>query len=285
MKELRTKLKRQLEILGIVLCNPYQYKITYFEELFNVNSLTIKRDLHELRNLGISIHSIKGKGINVSSKIDDNLIKELVIHYIGITSNQSSYDKATSLFVSKLHSTSISIITILHKSIETSHKVKIEYEKPGVMTSEERIIEPCCIFQSDKNWRLLAKNQGKLKQFVLNRIKSIYQLNKTFKRTSQKQVEEIFSTSFKSWLGNERYNVKLKFLTRWSNSIKPSQLMESQKIIEDEDGTIVYETVVNSLKEIAGWIVSRGDGVVVLEPEELKKLVIKTAKGVLKNYN
>lgn len=51
-----------------------------------------------------------------------------------------------------------------------------------------------------------------------------------------------------------------------------------------QDGSIIYETVVNSLNEIASWIVSRGKGVVVLEPESLKKLVIKTAEDVLKNY-
>ena len=60
--------------------------------------------------------------------------------------------------------------------------------------------------------------------------------------------------------------------------------MEFQKIIEYPDGSIEYETIVNSLKEIASWIVSRGEGVIVLEPDELKNKVIKIAKGVLKNY-
>ena len=47
----------------------------------------------------------------------------------------------------------------------------------------------------------------------------------------------------------------------------------------------ILETVVNSLKEIASWIVSRGEGVIVIEPSELRELVIKTAHGVLNNYD
>jgi predicted DNA-binding transcriptional regulator YafY len=40
----------------------------------------------------------------------------------------------------------------------------------------------------------------------------------------------------------------------------------------------------NILNEISGWIVNRGEGVIVLEPEKLKMIVIQTAKDVLKNY-
>ena len=60
--------------------------------------------------------------------------------------------------------------------------------------------------------------------------------------------------------------------------------MEMEKVTEETDVSIIYETVVNSLNEIAGWIVSRVEGVVVLEPEKLKMIVLQTAKDVLKNY-
>jgi len=123
-----------------------------------------------------------------------------------------------------------------------------------------------------------------LKQFLLNNIKSVERLEKKFKPISQKQIDEVFSTSFRCWLGNERYTVKLKFLPPWPDRIKPKQLMEMEKVTEEADGSIIYETVVNSLNEIAGWIVSRGEGVVVMEPEKLKTIVIETANDVLKNY-
>lgn len=69
MKDLKVKIKRQTEILGLVLANPDKYQIYDFEELYEVNDLTIKRDLQELRSLGIDIHSEGKKGITVYSKI------------------------------------------------------------------------------------------------------------------------------------------------------------------------------------------------------------------------
>lgn len=284
MKDYRIQFKRQFEILGNVLSNNYKYNIEYFEDLYEVNNLTIKRDLRWLRNLGISIHSIKGKGIGVFSKIDDELLKDLVMHYTGMTVNQNSYDKATNLLVKKLHQKSISFITTLQRCIENNYCIKIEYKKSEEKNSEVRNIQPYCIFQSDKNWRLLANHEGRTKQFLINKIIRLNQLDKKFKPVSRKYIEEIFAASFKSWLGNERYKVRLKFLPPWPDWVKPRQLMEFQKLIENPDGSIEYETVVNSIKEIASWIVSRGEGVIVLEPEELKNKVIKIAKGVLKNY-
>lgn len=284
MKDFRFKVKRQIEILGLVLNYPDKFITADFEEMFSVNELTIKRDLRELRSMGIDIHSKKGKGISVLSEIPDDTVKNIISEYIGLTANQSSYDMASHLLFQKLKTRSITYITFFQRCIESNHKVKIRYEKRGEDSNQERIVDPYCIFQSDKNWRLLAKHDGKIKQFLLNNILFVEPMNIKFRPVSQNQIEEIFSTSFKSWLGNERYTVRLKFLPPWSYRLKPRQMMEFQKITENKDGSIIFETVVNSLKEISGWIVSRGEGVVVLEPEELTQMVINTAKGSLKNY-
>jgi predicted DNA-binding transcriptional regulator YafY len=284
MKDLKVKIKRQTEILGLVLAYPGRFQIYDLEELYGVNDLTIKRDLQELRSLGIDIHSEGKKGINIYSKIPNEILKGIIPQYIGIAVNQSSYDQATNLFISKLGPKSISTLTQLQICIDKNYTVKILYQKPEEKSIDERIVEPYCIFQGEKNWRLLANHNGTVKQFLLNNIKLVEQLNKKFLPPTQSQIDNIFSTSFKCWLGDERYKVKLKFLPPWPDRIKPKQLMEMEKVTEEPDGSIIYETVVNSLNEIASWIVSRGEGVVVLEPEKLKTIVIQTAKDVLKNY-
>jgi hypothetical protein len=61
-------------------------------------------------------------------------------------------------------------------------------------------------------------------------------------------------------------------------------LVSDQKITKNEDGSITFECTVNSLSEIAGWIVSRGEGVKVITPVQLKNFVIELAEGTLRNY-
>ncbi|MBX3007639.1 MAG: WYL domain-containing transcriptional regulator [Melioribacteraceae bacterium] len=285
MKDLKVKVKRQTEILGLVLANPGKYQLYDLEEMYGVNDLTIKRDLQELRSMGIDIHSEGKKGISVFSKVSNEILRGIIPQYIGIAVNRNSYDQATNLFISKLGANSVSVLTQLQMCIDQSISIKISYQKPEAKVIDERNLDPYCIFQGDKHWRLLASHNGSVKQFLLNNIKSIERLEKKFKPISQKKIDEIFGTSFKCWLGNERYTVRLKFLPPWPDRMKPKQLMGMEKITEEADGSIIYETVVNSLNEISAWIVSRGEGVVVLEPESLKNIVINTAKDVLKNYS
>lgn len=284
MKDLRQKIKRQTEILGLVISSPSSYQIKDLAELYEVDDLTIKRDLQDLRSLGIDIHSNRKKGIAIYNNILNETLKTIIHQYISIAINQSTFDQATNLFLNKLGINAISILTQLQVFIENNYQIKINYLKPDEKIVEERIIEPYIIFQADKNWRLLANHNGTIKQFILNNIKSIEKLNKKFKPVSQKEIEEIFRTSFKCWLGKDKINVKLKFLPPWTDRLKPRKLMELEKVTEYPDGSAIYETVVNSLSEIASWIVSRGKGVIVIEPIELKELVIKIAKEVIDNY-
>lgn len=61
--------------------------------------------------------------------------------------------------------------------------------------------------------------------------------------------------------------------------------MDTESIVENEDGSAVITVTVNSLTEIASWIASRGKEVKVLEPNELKDRVVEIGKGILSNYS
>jgi predicted DNA-binding transcriptional regulator YafY len=151
--------------------------------------------------------------------------------------------------------------------------------------AEERQIEPYCIFQSEKTWRLLAKNSDEIKQFFISRIDSVEILEQKFIPLSREVLEEIFSTSFGSWLGNDKFTVKLRLFAPWADRIKSKQMMEYQNIVDNPDGSVDLELIVNSLDETASWIVSKGKGIVVLEPDILKQTVIEIAEAVNSNYS
>jgi hypothetical protein len=48
MSDIREKIKRQVELLGMTIDKPEFYKIVDFEVIFNCNEATIKRDLKEI---------------------------------------------------------------------------------------------------------------------------------------------------------------------------------------------------------------------------------------------
>ncbi len=285
MFDFQSKFKRQIEILGLCLSDTFPRPIVTFDlaEYFNVEELTIKRDLQELRANGINIHSKKKTGICIDSSLPKETLIEIIFYYTSLNHKDNALDKSTLLLVEKRGESALSNIVMLQFCINNSEAVTIDYNKMGSKIDKDKQVEPLLIFQNEGSWRLLAGSEGIMKQFHIDKIISVKKSGIKFDKTIYK-FSDLFKYSWKSWLGDAKYEIKLLLSPIWAERIKPKILVADQKITKHPDGTINFECTVNSLNEIASWIVSRGEGVKVIEPEELKNMVIDLAKGTLINY-
>lgn len=285
MLDFKIKFKRQIEILGLCLGKNYEgMSLSDFAQLFGVEELTIKRDLNDLRTSGILIHSAKGKGVIIDKKPSAEKIRELIKQYSALISSGSFVEKSTALLVTRLKEEALANMVVLQMCIDTNTMAVIDYEKDADVYERSLEISPLLIFQTDNYWRLLTLNEGRIKQFLMNKIMHAKASPRTFKPVSKEKIEDVFKYSFRSWLGEDTFKIKLSFSSYWADRLKPKQLLDSETFTTMPDGSIEYTATVNSLDEIAGWIVTRGEGVKVIEPPELKTRVIELAEGVLKNY-
>lgn len=285
MFDFQTKFKRQIEILGICLSDQAKRPIRSFDlaEFFGVEELTIKRDLQDLRSYGIDIHSSKKYGIFVSNELPKEKLVDIILDYTSLNHNDYALDKSTSLLVEKLGANSLSIMVFLQLCIDKSEIAIIDYNKIGTMVEQKKEVEPLLIFQSDGSWRLLAGNEGKMKQYLIDKITKVRNTGRKFQK-AEYDISDLFKYSWKSWLGQEKFEVKLWLSKTWAERVRPRMLVANQKITKQQDGSIIFQCTVNSLNEIAGWVVSRGEGVKVIEPDQLREIVINLAKGTLSNY-
>jgi predicted DNA-binding transcriptional regulator YafY len=284
--ETTNKLKRQIEILGLCLSQNHPQPLKTFDlaDIFSVEELTIKRDLQDLRSAGIEIHSEKRKGVCIAGVLARNKLIELIHQYSAVSFTDDVAEKSTSLLVNKLGEKSLANMVVLQICIESNHTAVIDYETEHESLEFRREVNPVLIFQRDNYWRVLAFHDDILKQFHLNKLVEVRMSNKTFSPVNKERIEDVFKYSWRSWLGPEKISIKIKFSAIWAGRLMPKQLMESEKITENENGSVIFEATVNSLEEVAGWVVSKGMGIMVLEPDELKQKVIKLAKDTLANY-
>lgn len=284
MLELQHKIKRQIEILGLAVDNEKKLRDVDCAALFDRDIPTIKRDMQDLRAVGIAVHSRRTAGICLDQPIPAKLLTEVILQYLGICASTHAVDKATSLLVKKHKEKALSRIVTLQRCIESRSVARITYEKDSTEIERNREICPVLLFNSDGSWRVLAMNEGRPKQFHIIKMLDVAATEKKFKPPTQEQIDALFQHSFRSWIGTENHTVRLKLNATWAERIKPQQMMESQVITEEKDGSVVLETTVNSLDEVASWVVSRGLGVTVLEPRALKEKVVALARGALANY-
>jgi predicted DNA-binding transcriptional regulator YafY len=284
MLGLQTNLKRKIELLGLSLDNIDCYRVNDFAVLFERDIPTIKRDMQDLRSEGIDIHSERNKGLQVGSEIEPATLRRLIIQYMGLCAAEAGVDRATRLMVKKVRGKSLSNLVRLQQCIEKRRAVRIDYQKDARHKEKGIEIRPILIFSSEGYWRVLSYEDGLMKQYHLNKILDVTATDRKFARPSQDDIDRVFRHSFRSWIGTEEHHVKLHLNRTWAERIRPQQILETQVFTEHADGSVTFEATVNSLPELASWVVSRGEGVTVLEPEQLRQMVTEIAKGVLKNY-
>lgn len=286
MQDIRSKFKRQLEIAGLILSQNFSgiIRSTELADIFAVEELTIMRDLQQLRAIGIEIHSTKKHGVCINKKISSVKLLELIRQYASLAMNSSAAERSTKLLVNRLGEKSLANIVVLQMCAEKNHAAAIDYEKDNGMLDFGREINPVLVFQNEGYWRVLAFANGCFKQFHLNKILEARQTDKEFPKVDPEVLNDVFRFSWKSWVGNEKYKIKLQFTQIWKERILPKQLMENEKFTQEGIDEYIYETEVNSLDEVASWVVSRGSGVKVIEPVELKEKVIYLALQTLENY-
>jgi len=286
MQDIRSKFKRQLEIAGLILSQNFSGVIraadlAYF---FSVEELTIMRDLQQLRAIGIDIHSTKNHGVCINKKLGSEKLLELIQQYASLAMFSSIADKSTRLLVNRLGEKSLANIVVLQICAEQKRVATIDYENDNGMLDFGREINPVLVYQNESYWRVLTCSDGNFKQFHINKILEARQTEKTFPEIDPGILKDVFRFSWKSWIGTDKIKIKLQFSKLWKERILPKQLMESESFTESGKEDYIYETTVNSLDEVASWIVSRGKGVKVIEPEELKTKVITLANETLSNY-
>lgn len=285
MFEIQRVVKRRIEIVGLCLNVGEKQTLSLADlaDMFQVDELTIKRDLKELRFVGIDIHSTKRFGVIIHAPVSNDKIKEILLHYAGIINYNNIYDKSTALLIEKQSASALNHFVKLQLCIEDHCKAKIVYHNHNY-ESRERMVNPLLIFHSEGSWRLLTQEDSLVKQFHLDKISKVEGTDQSFQRMSKEKFENLFKHSWGSWIGKEKFLVRLLFDKIWAERLKQRMLVSDQKIISQPDGSIIFEVEVNSLAEIASWIVSRGKGCKVLEPKELKEQVVKIAKDTLSNY-
>ncbi len=284
MRDSFPKLRRQLEIVGMIRRPASHWNVGELALHFDCEDVTIKRDLHELRERGLDIHSTKAVGVELGGDPDRDWHRELLSQYLALFVADTGFDKATGSLLAAHPEQALSLVVELQQLVDRAEEADLDYEKTTGDLDRYRRIKPLLLFQSNGAWRLLADHDGVMKQFLLPKIRGVAPLGRLFPPPTPEDIQDLFRYSFRSWVGPERHRVRIRLSPLWAQRITPSLLFETTEVSTLPDGTVEFEAIVNSLEELTGWLVSRGSGVTALAPYELRQRVIVAAREALENY-
>lgn len=276
----RTKTARQIEILSIIEKKPGAFAVADLCEMFHVETATLNRDLRDLREMGIGIHSSKNK-LALLRTLSDKDYRALLSVYLTSVSGIISFPKNISLTVSQLGVNTLEVFTSLVGAIEMHERIDISYVRHQDSRLMKYTLEPYDVIPGNRDWRLIAMSGGIFKQFIIGGIKTIDRTGKRFTRSKEYSADNYYSRSFGFFSGKDVFDVRLEFGSKVADVIGNRTWSEEQELTRNPDGSVSLTMKVNSIEEVGSWVLSWGGDVRVLAPAELRNYVVSKAKGIL----
>jgi len=175
---------------------------------------------------------------------------------------------------------------VINNALRKNIRVKMLYFSAYRGLESEREINPYHLRNYSGDWYLIGychRNKD-VRVFAVSRIKRITLMNKYFEEPEGFNINDYFKNSFGIFESDKIYNVKLKIMNESVLYVREKQWHKSQKITSLKDGSIILEMSLNSLSEVILWILSLGKDCKVLEPKELKEIILKELQGAINNY-
>ena len=299
------KIDRLIGILSILL----QKEMTTAPELaehFEVSRRTINRDIESLCKAGIPIKTSQGIGGGISImkgyRMDRTILtsKDMQMIMAGLRSldsvSGSSYygqlmeklQAGSSELVSGKESILIDLsswykttlapkISMIQDAIETRHLLEFKYFAPS--GESNRTIEPYYIVFKWTSWYVygwcLKRNDYRL--FKLNRMDKVLVSDKVF------ECRSVPLPDMSAELMYPR-DIKVKALFDPDTKWRLVEEFGTDCCGETKDGKILFSADYSDMDNLVSWMLTFGDKVEVLEPQEVRERLKEIADNMSKKY-
>lgn len=282
---------------------------------FEVSERTILRDIDSINIAGVPIVSKKGKNggfeIIEGFKIDKSFFTPFQIQIIltalkGLKSifgdwqidevinklnllerkNGLTSKKEDSIFIDLFpyfNKSLLSNITNLKSAIENNRMVKFNYTNLKNETIE-REVEPYRLILYGNSWYLFAyctiKND--FRNFKISRLKKLITLDKEFIPRNFINDNEWEEKWKKDW--NNRKPAEIILEISENGRLKAEEFFGEENVMLDQNGKYIVKIDYPLDDWVYGFILSFGDDIKVISPEDLRKIIKEKALRIYEKY-
>lgn len=180
-------------------------------------------------------------------------------------------------------------LTTIAEAWVSQHQVKISYqaltkEKPAERIIEPYFIEPAALGHS---CYVIAHCHltGSLRTFKIERIVNVQVLPEVYTLPSGFDANAYLDSSWGISVEGAPKTIKLRFAPEISRIIKETIWHQSQVLECPKDGSVIMTLKITDTAELRSWILGWGEKIQVLEPDEIRQDIVKTAQAVLDVYH
>lgn len=175
----------------------------------------------------------------------------------------------------------------IRRAMRTNRRVRIYYWSASSDTERSLTVAPYDLRLMRHSWYLMALSQehGEVRTFKVSRIRAAEILPERFRFPRRFSAETYFAKAWEMFGGSdEEITVEVRFAPRVARIVEDSRGARFASMEILPDNSLLCKAVVNSLKEIAWWILSYGSAAEVISPPELRTVFAQTAREMAALY-
>ena len=177
-------------------------------------------------------------------------------------------------------------IEIVSSAIHARQTLRMDYTSFSSNRTEARVIDPYHLLFQGGAWYVVAYCQlrAEIRTFRVDRMSRLQVTGHLFTRAPGFNLNAYLGASWGIMRG-ESQTVTVRFFPPISRYICEGHWHSSQRLDQQEDGSVVFHATVDGLDEIKRWILSFGAGAQVLAPQKLQEAVLAEHREAMERYD
>jgi predicted DNA-binding transcriptional regulator YafY len=179
------------------------------------------------------------------------------------------------------------LLLALDRSVRERRKVRIDYYSASSGERNERAVSPHLLHNNRGDWYLIAHDglRNEMRMFHLGRVEGWEVLAEQFERDAAFRPEEWLSEAFQSFRGGEEKRIVIRFDAYQARWIRERRWHETQEPLEElPGGGVILRFRTGGLDAVKRWVMQYGSHTEVLEPEELREMVLNEFRKAFERY-
>ncbi len=239
-----------------------------------------------IAELGLDINIKKGvRRFELIEPLDDTMLESVAKIYSTFVVEDSTRDVILKTLIKKHQYDCLWMMARIYFAIVEKKKIIFDYTNNKGERSEGTTVHPYHMVFRNNNLYLIARMPGRDNAwlFILNKIENLKVTNDVFD-DEVPPVESIFKDTLGSFIG-KKYNVKIRFDRDINNTMEQILSILEPDIKEIEDGNRFEASfTISDDRYLCKQLFLYGDQVEILEPPELRKIMIEMLRESLAAY-
>ena len=202
-----------------------------------------------------------------------------------ITKLLSEVERVTSVLDLKLadHSLHHEIIKTIQWALVKGRKLTGTYVSPYESKPKKLDFHPYRLCLIKQGWYLVARSEGydQPQTYRVTRFKSLRPLDAPSLVPDNFDLRNYFGNAWGVYRGDQSYQIKVRFTTDAADLVTETMWHSTQTIDRHIDGSVTLSFTVDGLAEIVHWVLGWSGRATVLQPPELRTMVLEYLQKAL----